>query len=409
MDKEKLLNIISKAEEEKRHLTDEEKKMLQEAIETRADEEEKPKEEAPADEEVKSDEDVAESGETEEARSEEDETSDEKKEEAEEKAEDADEDKKKTEEAENRNVNNNSNNSNKMEKKRFSLTKELRKAAETGKKFEMSAEELRAYTVSAEGEDVVQTDIYDIWEPLRAKNVLVQAGARTITGIKNNVQIPLMSAVSCQFAGETSAAQDGSGAFTHKTLSPKRITAKYPVSLMLLAQDSIGVENAIRNDISKALNSKLEETLLGSAAGSEYKPAGLFYNTSASTINNFAAITALEAGIEAENFSEGKYIISPSAKADLRNMAKSSKSTQLVMEGGEIDGTQAFVTSHVKGKNIAYGDWSNLVIAAWDNVQFDVVRDVDSLANGVVTIVVNAFVDAALIRENAIAFGTTGA
>lgn len=289
--------------------------------------------------------------------------------------------------------------------KRFSLVKELRSALETGKKVNLADIENRAYTVGAEGEDVVQTDIFDIWEPLRAKNVLVQAGAQTITGIKNNIQIPLMGACEAYFASETAASQDGSSTFTSKKLSPKRITAKYPVSLQLLAQDSIGVENAIRADIQKAINSKLEAVLLGAEAGDADKPEGLFYGASLTELGTFANVTDFEAEVEAENFEGGKYIMSPKAKAALRNMAKSAKSTQLVMENGAVDGTEAFVTTHVKDKNVLYGDFSNLVIATWDNVELDVVRDVASVGNGVVTIVVNAFVDAAVVRPKAIVKG----
>lgn len=301
---------------------------------------------------------------------------------------------------------NNKSNKNNMKETRFNLMKELRSALETGKKFNLN--EVRAYTVNAEGEDVVQTDIFDIWEPLRAKNVLVEAGARFISGIKNNVQIPLMGAVSCGWKGETAAADDGSGVFTSKVLTPKRITAKYPISLELLAQDSIGIENAIRNDIIAAVNAKLEATVLGSAAGDTTKPAGLFYSQTPSEIEDFAGVAALEAAVETANvYGDCKYIVSPSAKADLRSMAKSATCTQMVMENGTIDGTPVLATSHIADKGIIYGDFSNLVIASWDNVQIDVVRDVDSLANGQVTIVVNAFVDAALCRADALAFGTT--
>lgn len=300
----------------------------------------------------------------------------------------------------------NKNNRNITMEQKFNLMKELRNSLETGKSFNLN--EVRAYTVTSEGEDVVQTDIYDIWEPLRAKNVLVQAGAQLISGVKNNIQIPLMGAVSCSFEGETSAASDGSGVFTSKTLTPKRITAKYPISLQLLAQDSIGVEAKIRADIAKAVNAKLEAVLLGDAAGSTTKPAGLLYNQTPVEIADFADITALEAGVETDNvYGDMKYIVSPAAKADLRAMAKSSKSTQLVMENGTIDGTEVFSTSHVGDKNIIYGDFSNVVIATWDNVQIDVVRDVASVGAGQVTIVVNAYVDGALVRDEALAFGTT--
>ena len=300
----------------------------------------------------------------------------------------------------------NKNNRNITMEQKFNLMKELRSSLETGKSFNLN--EVRAYTVTAEGEDVVQTDIYDIWGPLRAKNVLVQAGAQYITGIKNNVQIPLMGKVSCSFEGETDAAKDGSGVFTSKVLTPKRITAKYPISLQLLAQDSIGVESKVREDIIAAVNAKLEEVLLGDGAGSTTKPAGLFNGVTPTVVTDFKGITALEAGVESDNvFGDMKYVMSPSAKGDFRAMPKSTKSTQLVMEAGTIDGTEVLSTSHVAGKNFIYGDFSTVVIAAWDNISIDVVRDVQSVGNGQVTIVVNAYVDGALVRPEALAFGTT--
>lgn len=303
---------------------------------------------------------------------------------------------------------NKENRSIKMENKKFNLLKELRSAYETGKKINLA--EQRAYSVTDEGDKVVATDVYDIWGPLRAKNVLVEAGAKFISGIKNNVQIPLMGAVSVNWANETEAATDGSAAFTKKILSPKRITAKYPISLELLAQDTLDVESAVREDIIKAVNAKVEETLLGSDLGDTSKPSGLFNGKTPDKIKSFGDLVALEAKVEDANVDgECKYVMSNKAKADFRVMPKSTKSTQLVMEQGEIDGTQVLATSHVQDKNVLYGDFSNLVIATWDNITIDVVRDVASVGNGNVTIVVNAFVDAALIRDNALVYGTTAA
>ena len=313
-----------------------------------------------------------------------------------------------TEEDKNKQVNKQNNRSIEMENKKFNLLKELRSAYETGKKINLA--EYRAYSATGAdgGKAVIGTDVFDIWTPLRAKNVLVEAGAKYITNIKNNVQLPVMGAVSVNWAGETAAAVDGSGTFTQKTLSPKRLTAKYPISLELLAQDSLGVEAMVREDIIAAVNSKLEETLLGDAAGSATQPAGLFKGVTKDKLTTFAELTAFESKVEDANVSgECKYVMSNKAKADFRAMSKGAKSTQLVMENGEIDGTKVLNTSNVKDKNVIYGDFSNVVIATWDNVTIDVVRDVASLGNGQVTIVVNAFVDAALVRDKALAFGTT--
>ena len=308
------------------------------------------------------------------------------------------------EELEERNKSNkNKSNIRKMTKK-FSLVKELRNAMETGKSINLGELNKRAYTTTDEGVDVVQTDVYDILEPLRAKNVLVAAGAKFMTGLVGNVNVPVMSANNVGWKGETAAADNGSGAFTHVALSPKRLTGKFPVSLELLAQDGVGVEDAIRRDIINAINGKLEATILGAEAGDANKPAGLFAGyEDKNTIAEFADVADLEAEIEAANvYGDCKYILSPSAKATLRSTIKGTAGVGMIMENGAVDGTEAFTTAHVPAGKMLYGDFSNLVIGQWGDVQLDVVRDTESLANGCVTIVVNAYFDAAVAREEAI-------
>ena len=302
------------------------------------------------------------------------------------------------------NLNKNKNTSIRKMEKKFSLVKELRNAMETGKSVNLNEIAKRAYTVTDEGVDVVETDIYDILEPLRAKNVLVAAGAKFITNLQGNVQVPVMSATQVGWKGEIAAADDGSGAFTSVTLSPKRLTGKFPVSLELLAQDTLGVENMIRQDIVNAINEKLEATILGAGAGDLNTPAGLFHGyADTNVIADFGDIADLEAKVEEKNvYGNCKYIVSPKAKAKLRSTIKGTAGVGMVMENGAIDGTEALATSNVPAGKMLYGDFSNLVIGQWDSVILDVVRDTESLANGCVTIVCNAYFDAKVAREGAI-------
>ena len=302
------------------------------------------------------------------------------------------------------NQNKNKNTSIRKMEKKFSLVKELRNAMETGKSVNLNEIAKRAYTVTDEGVDVVETDIYDILEPLRAKNVLVAAGAKFITNLQGNVQVPVMSATQVGWKGEIAAADDGSGAFTSVTLSPKRLTGKFPVSLELLAQDTLGVENMIRQDIVNAINEKLEATILGAGAGDLNTPAGLFNGyADTNVIADFGDIADLEAKVEEKNvYGDCKYIVSPKAKAKLRSTIKGTAGVGMIMENGAIDGTEALATSNVPAGKMLYGDFSNLVIGQWDSVILDVVRDTDSLANGCVTIVCNAYFDAKVAREGAI-------
>lgn len=266
-----------------------------------------------------------------------------------------------------------------------------------------------AVTVTAEGEDVVATDLFDILKPLRAKNVLSQAGAKFMSGLVGNVQVPVMSKSNVTWEGETTTAKDGAGSFSHVTLSPKRLTAFVDISKQMIAQDSVDVESAIREDLVNAINSKLEETVLGATAGSATQPAGIFFIIKPTSVSDFAALVNKESDVEDANvIGECKYILSNKAKAALRSMSKGTKSTQLVYENGAVDGTVALNTSNVAGKNYVYGDFSNLAIGSWGGVDLTV-DPYTKAADGMIRIVVNMYVDAQVLRSAAFATGTVGA
>lgn len=285
---------------------------------------------------------------------------------------------------------------------------EMRSAGQSfSGQIQLPVESRAAVTVTDEHDDVIEVEFADLLTPLRAKNVLVAAGAKYMSGLIGDVQVPIMGAGNVTWEGEVATAKEAGYTFTSKKLQPKRLTAYVDISKQFLVQDSIGAEQAIRADIVAAINSKLESTILGSAQGSTTTPAGIFYGQSPKKITTFKDICDLEASIEDANvIGECKYVMSNKAKAALRNMAKSSKSTQLVMENGEVDGTPVLNTSNVEAQNIAYGDWNNLAIGQWGAI--DLVVDPYTLAkDGQVRIVINAFFDAITLRPEAFAFGTT--
>ena len=285
---------------------------------------------------------------------------------------------------------------------------EMRSAGQSfSGQIQLPVESRAAVTVTNEHDDVIEVQFADLLTPLRAKNVLVAAGAKYMSGLIGDVQVPIMGAGNVTWEGEVASAQEAGYTFTSKKLQPKRLTAYVDISKQFLVQDSIGAEQAIRADIVAAINSKLESTILGSAQGSTTTPAGIFYGQTPKKITTFKDICDLEASIEDANvIGECKYVMSNKAKAALRNMPKSSKSTQLVMENGEVDGTPVLNTSNVEAQNIAYGDWNNLAIGQWGSI--DLVVDPYTLAkDGQVRIVINAFFDAVTLRPEAFAFGTT--
>lgn len=301
--------------------------------------------------------------------------------------------------------------------KNISIVKEIRSAMENGtKQFTINADtkiEKRTgeITVAAEGEDVVEKEIQGILEPLYANSVLSKLGVKWYTGMPmGDVAIPVMGKGNVGWADEIAAAGASTNTFTSKILQPKRLTAYVDISKKLIAQDTIGVENAVRRDIVNALNDKLEATIFGSAVGSTTQPEGLFYDKTLAEGDTFAKIVANEATVEDANvYGDMKYLLSTGAKADLRAMAKSSKNTQLVYEGGEVDGVPALTTSNVKTAGAyIYGDFSNLAVGSWGDIDITV-DEYSQAVNGCVRLVVNAYFDAKVLRPEAFVFGKTRA
>ncbi len=323
-----------------------------------------------------------------------------------------------------------------MKKQNFSLVKAIRSIANNQQLDELTAaviakgnEEARkagistqgqiqlpesraTVTVTAEGEDVVATDLFDILMPLRAKNVLVQAGAKFMGGLVGDVQIPVMSAENVTWKGEIADAADGAGSFTHVTLSPHRLTAYVDISKQMLVQDSVDVENAIRQDLIDAINTKLEATILGNGDGKEggntiVAPLGMRNGVTATTVADFEDVCEVESDVEDANvLGECVYVMSNKAKAALRGMIKGTNGTGMVYENGTVDGTKALNTSHMGGaKTYIYGDFSNLAIGSWGGIDLTV-DPYTKAAAGQVRIVVNAFFDAKKLRDSAFAVGT---
>ena len=293
-------------------------------------------------------------------------------------------------------------NVNNMEnRKNFSIAEEIRKSMTTHEPIVLRS----TMTVAAEGEDVVATDLWDVWAPLRANNVLVDAGMKVYSGLVGDVQVPLYSKGNVQWKGETASAEDGNGSFTSVALSAKRITGKFPISLQFLAQTTPDVEAVIREDIAKAVWEKIENTLLSADAGTSTKPAGFAYGLAETSVSDYSYLTALEAGIEEKNYNNINFIVSPKAKAAFKSMVKGNNNTGMVFDGGEVDGYPTGMTSNMTYTYFLAGDFSQSVCGLWDEIRIDTVADSTTLADGQVMVIVNAFADAKLVRPDALVLG----
>jgi HK97 family phage major capsid protein len=261
-----------------------------------------------------------------------------------------------------------------------------------------------AITATGEGTGIenVSEDKLGILEPLRAKNILAQAGANFLTGLVGDLSIPVMSASNVTWEGENGDAKDGAGSFTEVKLSPKRLTAYVDVSKQFLIQDSNDAEAKLKNDIVAAINSKLESTILSNYSGSTTQPAGIFATVPyTGTTTTFAGIADLGVKLDDANvLGEKVYVLSNSAKAKFRTTSKGTGNVGFILEGGEIDGEKTVSSSNVMKNGLIYGDFSNLSIGQWGGIDL-VVDPYTQASKGMVRLVINAYFDAKVVRPEA--------
>ena len=257
-------------------------------------------------------------------------------------------------------------------------------------------------TVATAGQENVAEDKLGILEPLRASLVLAQAGASYMTGLVGNVSIPVYSGSNVGWAGEVDAASNGGGTFSEVNLEPKRLTAYIDVSKQFLIQDSNSAEEMLKRDIVSAIANKLEATILGSEAGDAKKPAGMLNGVTADAANvTYKDIVKMEADLEAKNVrGDIKFIVSPSAKADLKTTDKGTDTGKYLMEGNEVNGYPVLSTSAVAGKGVIFGNFADLVIGQWGGIDLTV-DPYTQAANGKVRLVINAYFDAKPRRADA--------
>lgn len=269
-------------------------------------------------------------------------------------------------------------------------------------------------TVSGDGvhDELVETEFKGLLEPLYADSVISNLGITIYNGLPaGDFKVSAMGKGAAAWADETGTAAESKNTFSHVTLQPKRISAQLSYSKQFLAQDTIGAEAAIRRDIYNALVAQIQTTMLSADAAGTNKPAGIFNGVTAKNISSYAELCDVEATVDDSNVKgDRKYLMSNKAKAILRCMPKSSLTNELVLHGNDIDGTQVIANSDVPTTQYAYGDFSNIVMGTWGNV--DLIIDPYTLAaENSIRIVVNAFVDWKKVRatENVLVYGKVSA
>lgn len=266
-------------------------------------------------------------------------------------------------------------------------------------------------SITVTGEDgmhdaLIQEDFTEILEPLYANSILTKLGIQTRRNQVNDVHVPKMSKGTVGFIGEIEPATATGFEFNYITLRPKRIAAYYDISEMALIQDAIGCFDACQKNLVAKVDEYIEQEIFSATAATDLRPAGMFYDVTPVEVETFADLCELEAGVEEANVSGNmKYALSPRAKSYFRQLIKGTNATGMVYEYGEMDGIPTEVTSAVPAYKFVYGNWNNFLFCSWNDGIMKISDSATGLITGEVRVYLAAYIDWAVLRPEAFAFG----
>ena len=236
------------------------------------------------------------------------------------------------------------------------------------------------YTV---GTDMMGGSFIDL---LRNRMMVMQMGARLMTGLNGNVAIPRQSGgATAYWVAENGSITESGQTFDQVTMSPKTIGALTDISRRLLLQSSVDVEALVRDDLATTIALALDLAAIN-GSGSSNQPTGIL-NTSgigdvAGGTNGlaptFAHMVELETDVATANADMGAlgYLTNAKVRGKLKQTEKASSTGQFVWDGNGVNGYNAMVSNQVpstldKGTStgvcsaIIFGNWNDLIIGQW--------------------------------------------
>ncbi len=244
-------------------------------------------------------------------------------------------------------------------------------------------------TVAGKGAEAIFEQKGDLIELLRNRTVILQMGARSLTGLTSPINFPKQSgAASAVWVGENpTAISEADMTLALALFAPKTLMGATSYSRQLLVQGSLDVDNLVTDDLAKVHAIALDLAgIHGLGAAGEptgvYKALGVGAKAvgGAMDYTNVLAMEVLPANSNALLGTLG-WVMNPTMAANLKKSMKASNTWSPVWEGtindGFVDGYKAMSSAQVSkimngsdrdgGSSLGavFGDWSQMLVGTW--------------------------------------------
>lgn len=267
------------------------------------------------------------------------------------------------------------------------------------------------------GAELVATDLHSelFIEVLRARAVVAGLGARFLTGLVGNVDIPKQTgSATFYWVAEDGEPTDTDILFSTVQMSPKTIATAVPITRRLMIQSTPDIETLVRDDIMRGLSLGLDNALL-KGSGAANQPTGIINTAGIGAVDisggvNWAKIVELETDVAEANADAATmaYLMRPAMRGTLKTTEKATGTAQFLWgEGGMVNGYNAAVTTEMIAGDILFGDFSQAMVGLWGAL--DVVPDrATKVASGGLVMRMFQDADVAIRHSQAFSYADNG-
>ena len=264
-------------------------------------------------------------------------------------------------------------------------------------------------------EDFRAGDFIDV---LRNQSSVMQAGARTLTGLSSDVKIPKKATASTAawLAAEGDNVVQTEPTFSQISLTPKDLGAYAQISRRMLQQQTMDLESLVRDDLAQAIALAMDLAALqgDGAAGSPVgikNTAGINSKTFGAVNPTYAEVVDMETLVAADNALMGNlsYILASGMFGALKTTEKATGTAQFIVEpGNTLNGYRSIVSNQVTAGDLYFGNFADLLVGFWGGLDLQL----DPYTNGLSgTIRIRAIqtMDTAVRHAVSFALGNDGA
>lgn len=211
-------------------------------------------------------------------------------------------------------------------------------------------------------------------EALRAQSVVIGAGARMLTGLVGDVQIPrLDGSAAFYWVAEDANVTSSDLALGQLALAPKTVGGAVPMSRRLLKQSSPSVEDMVLMDLIQGAALAIDLAALA-GSGAAGQPTGIINTSGVNTQTitaagqpTWAEMVGFETKVAEDNGLRGalRYITTAAVRGHLKTAEKATGTAQFLMAGQDCNGYMVDVSTQLAANTILFGNFNDVIIGMW--------------------------------------------